>query len=56
MKFTKKDIDKLLRLYSQMVRIRKFEDNANQLYLGAKMPGLTCIQVKKQLPLAFVKL
>ncbi len=24
-----------------MVRIRKFEDNANQLYLGAKMPGLT---------------
>ncbi|MDC3315510.1 thiamine pyrophosphate-dependent dehydrogenase E1 component subunit alpha [Candidatus Thioglobus sp.] len=41
MKFTKKDIDKLLRLYSQMVRIRKFEDNANQLYLGAKMPGLT---------------
>ena len=41
MKFTKKDIDKLLRLYSQMVRIRKFEDNANQLYLSAKMPGLT---------------
>ena len=41
MKFTKKDIDKLLRLYSQMVRIRKFEDNANQLYLGAKIPGLT---------------
>jgi pyruvate dehydrogenase E1 component alpha subunit len=41
MKFTKKDIDKLLRLYSQMVCIRKFEDNANQLYLSAKMPGLT---------------
>ena len=41
MKFTNKDIDKLLRLYSQMVRIRKFEDNANQLYLGAKLPGLT---------------
>ena len=41
MKFTKKDIDKLLRLYSQMVHIRKFEDNANQLYLSAKMPGLT---------------
>tara|TARA_B100000787_G_scaffold29163_2_gene19407 strand:- start:9476 stop:10450 length:975 start_codon:yes stop_codon:yes gene_type:complete len=41
MKFTKKDTDKLLRFYSQMVRIRKFEDNANQLYLGAKMPGLT---------------
>ena len=25
----------------QMVRIRTFEDNANQLYLSAKMPGLT---------------
>lgn len=30
-----------LRIYRQMVRIRAFEDNANQLYLGAKMPGLT---------------
>lgn len=31
----------LLRMYRQMVRIRTFEDNANQLYLKAKMPGLT---------------
>lgn len=30
-----------LRMYRQMVRIRTFEDNANQLYLTAKMPGLT---------------
>ncbi|WP_349368760.1 thiamine pyrophosphate-dependent dehydrogenase E1 component subunit alpha [Salinarimonas sp.] len=30
-----------LRLYEQMARIRAFEDNANQLYLSAKMPGLT---------------
>jgi len=30
-----------LRMYRQMVRIRSFEDNANQLYLAAKMPGLT---------------
>ncbi|MDQ0317811.1 thiamine pyrophosphate-dependent dehydrogenase E1 component subunit alpha [Amorphus orientalis] len=30
-----------LRMYRQMVRIRAFEDNANQLYLAAKMPGLT---------------
>ncbi|WP_428647957.1 thiamine pyrophosphate-dependent dehydrogenase E1 component subunit alpha [Roseibium sp.] len=30
-----------LRMYEQMVRIRAFEDNANQLYLSAKMPGLT---------------
>jgi pyruvate dehydrogenase E1 component alpha subunit len=30
-----------LGMYRQMVRIRTFEDNANQLYLSAKMPGLT---------------
>lgn len=30
-----------LRMYRQMVRIRVFEDQANQLYLSAKMPGLT---------------
>ncbi len=30
-----------LRMYRQMVKIRAFEDNANQLYLSAKMPGLT---------------
>ncbi|WP_120634581.1 thiamine pyrophosphate-dependent dehydrogenase E1 component subunit alpha [Ruegeria sp. EL01] len=30
-----------LRIYRQMVRIRAFEDSANQLYLSAKMPGLT---------------
>jgi len=36
-----KSADELLRMYRQMVRIRSFEDNANQLYLSAKMPGLT---------------
>lgn len=30
-----------LRMYTQMVYIRVFEENANQLYLSAKMPGLT---------------
>jgi acetoin:2,6-dichlorophenolindophenol oxidoreductase subunit alpha len=33
--------DAYLRMYRQMVRIRTFEDNANKLYLDAKMPGLT---------------
>lgn len=33
--------DELLHMYRQMVRIRVFEDNANELYLSAKMPGLT---------------
>jgi TPP-dependent pyruvate/acetoin dehydrogenase alpha subunit len=30
-----------IRMYDQMMRIRAFEDNANQLYLSGKMPGLT---------------
>ncbi|MHA7880245.1 MAG: thiamine pyrophosphate-dependent dehydrogenase E1 component subunit alpha [Saccharospirillum sp.] len=30
-----------LRMFRQMLRIRTFENNANQLYLSAKMPGLT---------------
>jgi pyruvate dehydrogenase E1 component alpha subunit len=37
----KPNVQDYLRMYSQMVRIRTFEDNANQLYLSAKMPGLT---------------
>lgn len=35
------DSNQLIRIYKQMVRIRVFEDNANELYLSAKMPGLT---------------
>jgi pyruvate dehydrogenase E1 component alpha subunit len=38
---TKTNTEDYLRMYRQMVRIRAFEDNANQLYLSAKMPGLT---------------
>jgi pyruvate dehydrogenase E1 component alpha subunit len=37
----KKNTAGYLRMFRQMVRIRAFEDNANQLYLSAKMPGLT---------------
>jgi pyruvate dehydrogenase E1 component alpha subunit len=37
----KKNAEDYLRMYRQMVRIRVFEDQANQLYLSAKMPGLT---------------
>ncbi|TGN39148.1 thiamine pyrophosphate-dependent dehydrogenase E1 component subunit alpha [Marinobacter confluentis] len=33
--------EEALRMYTQMVRIRTFEDNANQLYLSGKMQGLT---------------
>ena len=38
---TKTNTEDYLQMYRQMVRIRTFEDNANQLYLSAKMPGLT---------------
>ena len=38
---SKKNTEAYLRMYRQMVRIRTFEDNANQLYLSGKMPGLT---------------
>jgi pyruvate dehydrogenase E1 component alpha subunit len=37
----KKNTDSYMRMYSQMARIRAFEDSANLLYLSAKMPGLT---------------
>jgi acetoin:2,6-dichlorophenolindophenol oxidoreductase subunit alpha len=40
-KADKRNTEAYLRMYRQMVRIRTFEDNANQLYLSAKMPGLT---------------
>jgi acetoin:2,6-dichlorophenolindophenol oxidoreductase subunit alpha len=33
--------DVALRMYRQMLRIRSFEEAANDLYRGAKMPGLT---------------
>lgn len=37
----KRNDEVYLRMYKQMVRIRAFEDNANQLYLAGKMQGLT---------------
>jgi len=40
-KAAKRNSESYLRMYRQMARIRAFEDNANQLYLSAKMPGLT---------------
>jgi len=33
--------EELLQAYTKMVQIRTFEDNANDLYLSGKMPGLT---------------
>ena len=35
------DRERWVEMYQQMSKIRVFEENANQLYLSAKMPGLT---------------
>jgi len=35
------DVEHWLHAYEQMAKIREFEENANQLYLKALMPGLT---------------
>src|SRR3954471_20531662 len=40
-KMSKEQIEQCLRMYRQMIKIRSFEDQANQLYLRALMPGLT---------------
>src|SRR5881392_3553367 len=40
-KVSKDEVEQCLRMYRQMTKIRSFEDQANQLYLRALMPGLT---------------
>jgi TPP-dependent pyruvate/acetoin dehydrogenase alpha subunit len=42
------DNDVALRMYRQMVRIRAFEEAANDLYRGAKMPGLTHLYIGQE--------
>ncbi len=34
------DLEQWLRIYEQMVKIRQFEETVNELYKGARMPGL----------------
>ena len=40
--------EQLLRLYRQMLKIRLFEEQVNQLYLGAKMPGLAHLYIGQE--------
>lgn len=42
------DVEVLLHLYQQMVAIRHFEDAVNELYLGAKMPGLAHLYIGQE--------
>jgi pyruvate dehydrogenase E1 component alpha subunit len=40
--------DQALHLYRQMLKIRLFEEQVNQLYLGAKMPGLAHLYIGEE--------
>ena len=42
------DREQWLHMYQQMSRIRTFEEHANQLYLSAKMPGLTHMYIGEE--------
>lgn len=42
------DPEQWIHIYEQMVKIRIFEENANQLYLSAKMPGLTHMYIGEE--------
>jgi len=42
------DGQKLLRFYRQMLKIRLFEEQVNQLYLSAKMPGLAHLYIGQE--------
>ena len=37
-----------LRMYAQMWRIRAFEEQVNELYRGAKMPGLAHLYIGEE--------
>jgi TPP-dependent pyruvate/acetoin dehydrogenase alpha subunit len=45
---TKADGERLLRFYKQMLKIRLFEEQVNQLYLSAKMPGLAHLYIGQE--------
>lgn len=42
------DQEQWLHMYQQMARIRAFDEQANQLYLSAKMPGLTHMYIGQE--------
>lgn len=47
-RIVRNNTEQYLHLYKQMVRIRTFEENANQLYLNAQMPGLTHMYIGQE--------
>src|SRR3989337_2408955 len=45
---TEVGIEQWLHMYEQMARIRAFEEQVNQLYLSAKMPGLAHLYIGQE--------
>ncbi len=45
---TPEDPEQWLQMYQQMFKIRAFEEQANELYLSAKMPGLTHLYIGEE--------
>jgi len=46
--FASIDREQWLHMYEQMSKIRAFEENANELYLSRKMPGLTHLYIGEE--------
>ena len=46
--YTALDQEQWLHMYQQMCKIRTFEENANELYTSAKMPGLTHLYIGEE--------
>src|SRR5246127_1656898 len=42
------ELEQTLHMYRQMAKIRLFEEEVNQLYLGAKMPGLAHLYIGQE--------
>src|SRR5713226_3354519 len=42
------DLEQHLHMYRQMAKIRAFEEQVNELYKGAKMPGLAHLYVGEE--------
>jgi TPP-dependent pyruvate/acetoin dehydrogenase alpha subunit len=40
--------ERWIHFYRQMLKIRLFEEQVNQLYLGAKMPGLAHLYIGQE--------
>ena len=47
-KAEKVDLEEWLQAYEQMVKIRLFEENVNELYVTAKMPGLAHLYIGEE--------